>query len=92
MLSKLQEEYNPPFLLNASWKTEHHYKVKVPHPFLDNEKGTVHFPILSKTTTLSDHAIHYKEVLDLMEQVHFDGDNGPYFYTIPLVVVFKAKH
>ena len=79
-LALLKEEYDPPFVLNCEWNSEELYKVKIPHPFITNEKETVQFPILDSTGSISDRAIHYQEVLDLQESVGFDGDNGPNLY------------
>ena len=79
-LALLKEEYDPPFVLNSMWKSEEFYKVKIPHPFIADEKETIQFPILESTGSMSDRAIHYQEVLDLQESVGFDGDNGPNLY------------
>lgn len=79
-LAILYEEYNPPFQLEAKWKSEERYKIKIPHPFFPDEKETVEFPVLSTTGSLCDRAIHYQEVLDLQDSVSFDGSNGPNLY------------
>ena len=79
-LTQLKEDYDPPFVLNAQWKTEEFYKVKIPHPFIEDEKETIQFPILESATSIADRAIHYQEVLDLQESVGFDGGNGANLY------------
>ena len=80
LLTKLQREYNPPFVLGAKWSAKDHYKVKVPHPFLQGEKETVNFPVFESGNSLSDRALFYGEVLDLQENVGFDGANGGLLY------------
>ena len=80
LLSKLQREYNPPFVLGAKWSAKEHYKFKVPHPFLVGEKEIVNFPIFESGNSLSDRALFYGEVLDLQENVGFDGANGGLLY------------
>ena len=42
-LAKLHEECNPPFRLNFKWSSTDFYKLKIPHPFYDDEKETVTF-------------------------------------------------
>ena len=87
-LSKLNEEYQPPFQLNHTWKAEEFYKLKLPHPHFEDEKETIQFPVFSTSDALADRALFYQEALDIQEQVAFDGDNGPNLYhTIPLPVV-----
>ena len=79
-LSKLNEEYQPPFQLNHTWKAEEFYKLKLPHPHFEDEKETIQFPVFSTSDALADRALFYQEVLDIQEQVAFDGDNGPNLY------------
>ena len=55
--------------------------MKIPHPHLKDQKESVYFPVLSSNNaTFSDRAIFYKQVLDLQEQVKFDGNDGPMLY------------
>ena len=79
-LTLLKEEYDPPFELASTWKAEEFYRVKIPHPFIEDQKETVEFPLLSSSGSIADRAIHYQDVLDLQESVGFDGDNGPNLY------------
>ena len=80
-LAKLEDEYHPPFSLNCDWKADERYKLKIPHPHIADEKETVEFPILSSPdATFSDRALFYKQVLDIQEQVQFDGNDGPNLY------------
>jgi len=78
--AKFHDEFNPPFRLNYQWTSTEHYKFKIPHPFFPNEKETVHFPIFKSSPLLAARAIFYQIVLDIMNQVQFDGDNGPNLY------------
>ena len=79
-LSKLEKEYNPPFVLGAKWNSKDFYKVKIPHPFFEGEKETVQFPVFEQGNNISDRALFYSEVVDLQEQVNFDGENGALLY------------
>ena len=80
LLSKLQREYNPSLILWAKWSAKEHYKVKVPHPYLQGEKETVNFPVFESGNSLSDRTLFHGEVLDLHENVGFDGNNGGLLY------------
>ena len=74
-LAKAEDEYKPPFNLFSDWKAEEFYKLKIPHPHLADEKETVQFPVLEQSNaTLSDRALFYKQVLDIQDQVAFDGN------------------
>ena len=77
---RLHEEYNPPFRLNASWSADEFYKLKIPHPFFEGNTETVQFPVLKASVSLSSRAIFYQTILDIQEQVNFDGENGPMLY------------
>ena len=79
-LAKLHDEFNPPFRLNYQWTSTEHYKLKIPHPFFADEKETVHFPIFKSSPLLAARATFYQHVLDIMNQVQFDGENGPNLY------------
>ena len=75
-LTKLHGEFNPPFRLNYQWTSEE----QIPHPFFPDEKETVHFPIFKSSPLLAARASFYQHGLDIMNQVQFDGDNGPNLY------------
>ena len=82
-MSKLEEQFKPPFTLQADWKPDEseYYSMKIPHPHLEDQKESVYFPVLSSANaTFSDRAMFYKQVLDLQDQVQFDGDDGPMLY------------
>jgi len=81
-LTKLEKEYNPPFVLGATWepKESEYYQVKLPHPFFEDQKETVRFPMFSSGTKISERSLFYSSVLDLQEQVNFYGENGPLLY------------
>ena len=79
-LAKLHDEFNPPFRLNYQWTSTEHYKLKIPHPFFADEKETVHFPIFKSSPLLAARATFYQHVLDIMNQVQFDGENGQNLY------------
>ena len=83
-LAKLDEEYKPPFALEAKFTADTFYKLKIPHPHFPNEKETVSFPVLIKSSaSFSDRALHYKQVLDIQEQTAaFAGaDANNLYYT-----------
>ena len=76
----LSLEYNPPFLLGARWESKEHYKLKIQHPFFQNEKETVSFPIYNGGHKSQDRAIFYSEVLEIQNSVQFEAENGPLLY------------
>jgi len=55
-------------------------QINIPHPFFPDEKETVHFPIFKSSPQLAARATFYQHVLDIINQVQFDGDNGPNLY------------
>ena len=65
-LTKLHDEFNPPFRLNYQWTSEEHYILKIPHPFFSDEKETVHFPICKSNPLLAARATFYQHVLEIM--------------------------
>ena len=73
LLAKLHDEL-------SKWTSTEHYKLKIPHPFFPDEKETVHFPIFKSSPLLAVRAAFYQHVLDIMNQVQFDGENGPNLY------------
>ena len=80
MLDKLHKDYKPTFKLHFKWEPEEYYKIKMPHPHIPNEKETVQLPMLSESTELGDRAVFYNAIVDIQEQVEFDGTNGPLLY------------
>ena len=81
ILEKLHKDYKPTFKLDFQWEPEDYYKIKIPYPHIPNEKETVQFPMLSEGTELGDpRAVFYNAIVDIQEQVEFDGTNGPLLY------------
>ena len=75
-----EDEYEPPFKLGAKWRAKEYYKLKLPHPYLQDQIDTFNFPIIDAETALCDRAQFARQLLDLMVAGTFDNNNGPLLY------------
>ena len=69
-----------PSVLIINGRLQNTTNKKIPHPFFPDENETVHFPIFKSSPLLAARVTFYQHVLDIMNQVQFDGDNGPNLY------------
>ena len=81
--TKFEDEYDPPFVLGHIWEPKEYYKIKLRHPFLQDQVDAFNFPIAEHETRMSDRAIFAQEIVRLMRTGNFDRNNGPLaYYTI----------
>ena len=80
LLKALQEEYDPLFPLGKWWKAAKKYKIKVVHPFLEDQTNTVEFPVYYRDNDMSSWSLFHKELDDLITQLQFDQENGDLLY------------
>ena len=65
LLKTLEIEYDPPFVVGKKCELKKHYKMKVQHPHLPGQTGTVQFPVISEETMMSDCARFNDTLVDL---------------------------